>query len=114
MDRFHGLVGYNLGSTEVKPGVWEPNIAEKNYFGEVKTPARQAFEEDGRLNKSISVSASIEIVADDFANNNFEAIAYVHWKGRKWDVDTIEIRHPVLVLRLGGIYNGPTPAPVTP
>jgi hypothetical protein len=114
MTRFSGLVGYNLGTQEVRPGVWENVIEEKLYLGEVKTPARQASEETDRLHKSISVSASIEIVADEFALNNFEAIKYVHWMGRKWDVETLEVRHPRLVLRLGGIYNGPTPAAVTP
>lgn len=114
MTRFNGLVGYSLADIEVRPGVWEPNIIERVYGGEVKTPARQASEVDTTTNKSVSVSAVIEIVADEFAINNFMAIKYIKWLGKNWDVDSISIRHPRLVLRLGGIYNGATPAPVTP
>lgn len=114
MTRFSGLVGYNLGKTEIRPGVWEDNIAEKSYFGDVKNPRRQSEERDDTVHSTVRVSSVIEIVADEFASNNFYAIKYVNWKGKNWVVEAVELRHPRLLLRLGGIYNGPTPAPIDP
>lgn len=114
MTRFSGLVGYNLGKTQVRPGVWEDDIQERSYFGDVKNPRRQVSDRDDTVHKSVSVSNIIEIVADEFANNNFFAIKYVHWKGKNWEVESVEVRRPRLLLRLGGAYNGPTPAAGTP
>jgi len=114
MTRFSGLVGYNLGKTEIRPGVWEDTIEEKSYFGDVRNPRRQVSERDDSVHSDFRLSNIIEIVADEFANNNFYAIKYVNWKGKNWVVESVEIRRPRLHLRLGGIYNGPTPAPVTP
>lgn len=114
MTRFSGLVGYNLGTTETRPGVWEDNIVEKVYFGEVKNPARQAIGRDDSVNDVVTLSNSIEIMADEFADDNFYAIKYVNWKGKNWVVDSVGVRRPRLILRLGGVYSGPTPAASTP
>ena len=110
MTKFDGLVGYNLGQTQTRPGVWEDNIAKKHYFGDVKTPRRQVAERDDTIHKSFQASQVIEIVADEFANSNFMAIEYVEWMGKRWNVESVEIHHPRLHLRLGGIYNGPVPS----
>lgn len=109
MTRFSGIVGYNLGKTQVKPGVWEDNIVEKDYFGDVKNPRRQVAERDDTVHSTVTVTSIIEIVADEFAENNFFAIKYVNWKGKNWEVESLEPRRPRLLLRLGGIYNGPVP-----
>lgn len=114
MTRFSGLVGYNLGQTQVRPGVWEDNIMELPYFGDVKNPRRQVSERDDTVHSAVSLSNIIEIVADEFANNNFFAIKYVNWKGKNWNVESVEERRPRLILRLGGVYNGPVPDPDIP
>jgi len=114
MTRFSGLVGYNLGPTQIRPGVWEDDIQEKPYFGDVKNPRRQVQERDDTVHSNFTLSNVIEIVADEFAQNNFYAIKYVNWKGKNWVVESVGIRRPRLLLSLGGIYNGPTPAPESP
>lgn len=109
MTKFWGIVGYNLGQTQVRPGVWEDNIVEMTYSGDVKNPRRQVSERDDTVNSKVSLSNTIEIVADEFADNNFYAIKYVNWKGKNWEVESLEVRRPRLILRLGGVYNGPLP-----
>lgn len=107
MARFAGKVGFGV-STEVRPGVFKDVITERSYFGDVKRVARQARTED-KVNDEIDVENLIEIVADAFANEHFIAIRYVDWAGTKWKVPSVEVQHPRLIMRLGGVYNGTTP-----
>lgn len=108
MARFAGKVGFAI-STEVRSGVWKNVVTERSYFGDVKRAARQTRTED-KVNDEIDVDNLIEIVADAFANENFSAIVYVDWAGTKWKVPSVEIQHPRLIIRLGGVYNGATPS----
>lgn len=109
MARFHGVVGY--GETVETPsgsGVWVDQITEHPYFGDVIRSARK-LEEGEHLNKEISVQNSISIVADQFAIEHFFLIKYVEWMGTRWTVSSVEVQRPRLLLRLGSVYNGPTP-----
>lgn len=107
MARFHGRVGY--GETlETSPGVFTDSITERSYFGDVVRNSRKLSEGE-HLNKDLSVGNSISIVADAYANENFVAIRYVEWVGKLWTVSDVEVQAPRLLLRLGEVYNGPTP-----
>jgi hypothetical protein len=105
MAKFHGEIGYGE-SVEKAPGVWEDTITEKSYFGDVVRNSRQLREGEG-VNDNLSVGNSISIVADAYANEHFFAIRYIKWAGTLWKVSNVEVESPRLVLRLGGVYNGP-------
>ena len=110
MRRFHGEVGY--GEQVEKPeqsGVYVEEITEFPYFGDVLRNSR-TLERGDKINEDISVSASISIVADQYAIDHFHKIKYVRWEGVTWVVTTVEPRRPRLILTLGSVYNGPTPA----
>lgn len=107
MAKFSGEVGYGL-TVEKARGVWEDEVTERRYFGDVVRNLRRMQAGD-QVNDEISVSNSISIVADEFANGNFMAIRYVKWAGTLWTVTTVEVQSPRLLLQLGGVYNGPTP-----
>jgi hypothetical protein len=110
MARFYGKVGY--GETVEKPegsGVYEDVITEYPYFGDVVRNARQTPER-ALLNNDLTVNNSISIVADAYANLHFFAIRYVEWAGTRWEVPSVDVQAPRLILSLGGVYNGPTPA----
>ena len=108
MPKFYGEVGYG-DAVESPPGsgVWIDQIIEKQYYGDVIRNAR-SLEGGERLHDELTVSNSISIVADAYANNHFFAIRYVKWAGAYWSVSNVEVKSPRLELRLGGIYNGPT------
>jgi hypothetical protein len=108
MTRFFGRVGYGE-SVETAPGVWVDEIVEHSYYGDVVRNARH-LQEGENLNLDLSVRNSISIVADAYANNHFFAIRYVEWAGTLWTVQAVEVQSPRLLLRLGEVYNGPTPA----
>jgi hypothetical protein len=107
MARFFGRLGYGV-SVETTPGVWVDEIVERSYFGDVIRNAR-VLREGEFLNNDLSVQNSISIVADAYANEHFFAIRYVEWAGTLWTVQTVEVQSPRLLLRLGEVYNGPTP-----
>ena len=109
--RFFGVVGYGeLSETLPGSGVWEDVITEVNYSGDVLRDTRNLDPAD-KVNDDLSVNNSISIVADAQAVNHFHKIKYIVWQGIRWTVDSVEVRPPRLLLTLGGVYNGPTPAP---
>lgn len=105
MARFSGVIGFGI-STETAPGVWEDVITERSYFGDVVRNSRQ-LRDDGQVNADLTVNNSISVLADAYANETFFAIRYVHWLNVYWVVSEVEVDRPRLILRLGGVYNGP-------
>lgn len=110
MARFRGAIGYADGTVETPPGsgVWVEQIVEFQYTGDIVRNNRK-LEEAEKVNLDISVGNSISIVADAYANEHFFAIRYVQWSGALWTVVNVDVQSPRLLLRLGGVYNGPTP-----
>lgn len=107
--KFYGEIGY--GETVEDPpgsGVWVDVIVERKYYGDVIRNTRK-LQEGEYLNNDLSVSNSISIVADAYANEHFFAIRYIRWAGALWTIYEVEAQRPRLLLRLGGVYNGPTP-----
>lgn len=111
--KFHGKVGYGT-TVETSPGVFEDTIEEHEHFGDVtRVYARNTAGED--VNSASSVANAISIIADPFSMLHFSKIRYVEWAGVLWDVVSVQIERPRLILNLGEVYNGPkAPAPVTP
>lgn len=109
MAKFAGEVGYGV-SLETPPGsgVWKDQITEQSYFGDIDRETRQ-LTEGPNVNKNITVSNSISIMADQFAIENFANIRYVRWNGSLWTVTNVEVQRPRLILSLGSVYDGPTP-----
>lgn len=105
MARFHGKVGF--GQTEDQGnGIHEVVIQYRMYYGDIVRNSRNII--DGqKINDDFRVANSISIVSDSHANEHFFAIRYVEWAGTLWEVTDVEVQSPRLLLRLGGIYNGP-------
>lgn len=111
--RYYGAVGYGE-SAVTESGVWEDHIVEYNYYGNVVRNTRTLIEGD-KVNNDLSVGNSISVLADPYANEHFHAIRYIWWAGTRWIVSNVDVEGPRLILRLGGVYNGPGPeAAATP
>lgn len=109
MVKFFGKVGYGRSAeVEGQNGVWEDAITEVSYYGDVTRNDRRLVANQ-EVNENLSVGNSISIMADAYAINNFFAIRYVEWAGSLWTVTDVEVQRPRLLLRLGGVYNGPRP-----
>lgn len=103
MAKFYGPVGY-AETVETIPGVWEEQIKEHYYRGDVIRNTRRLQSSD-KVNDDIEISNEISIVADPFAMGNFHAIRYVGFMGAKWKVTSVEVNYPRLVLSIGGVWN---------
>lgn len=103
MAKFCGVIGYAV-TKEIEPGIWEEQIVEVEYFGDVIRNTRR-INAPGKVNDDISISNQISIIADPFANNNFHAMKYVVFMGAKWKVSEVTVEYPRLILSIGGLYN---------
>lgn len=106
MAKFYGSIGFGE-SVETSPGVWEDVIVEKPYYGDVIRDTLEVETSDKILN-DIRTGNSFSIVADPYAQNNFFAMRYIQWAGTLWYIKQVEVRSPRLIIRIGGVYNGPT------
>lgn len=103
MAKFCGNVGYAV-DIEAEPGLWVQGPTVKKYYGDVSRTSSR-YQNAEKLNDDLTLSMEISIVADKFAYENFSQIRYVEYLGAKWRVTNVEVRHPRLVLSIGGVYN---------
>lgn len=104
MAKYFGKIGY-VEQVETAPGVWEEQITERQYYGDVVRNIRK-LESSGDINDNINVSMEISIVADPYAIQNFHAMRYVEFMDSLWKITSVEVNYPRLILSIGGVYNG--------
>lgn len=104
MAKFCGKIGY-VKPVEVEPGLWEAQVTERLYYGDI-TRASIQQQPSGGVNDNINISNSMSIIADPYANENSQYLSYVEIKGTKWKITSFEIQYPRLLLTIGGVYNG--------
>ena len=91
MAKFYGKIGYAV-RMEIRPGVWDDEITEREYFGDlVRNTSR--YQTSDKLNDDINISNEISIVADPFAYQNFHAMRYVEFMGAKWKISSVEVQN---------------------
>lgn len=103
MAKWSGQIGYGV-DVEVTPGRHEIQINERRYYGDLTRNTRRYVTGEG-LNDNLEIQNDISIVADEYAYQNFHSIMYVTYMGNKWKVRSVEVKHPRLILSIGGLYN---------
>lgn len=102
--RFFGKVGYQI-ETEDTDSVWVKTMVAKSYFGDVIRNNTRRDTGD-TINDQIDINNRISIVADPFAFENFQNMKYVEWLKQLWNIKSIELQPPRIILEVGGVYNG--------
>ena len=102
--KFSGMVGYGI-QRETAPGVWQEEIVERKYIGDVIQTAWHSQAAASSLNDNPSLNVQIEIVADGFAWKHYGQIRYVVYEISKWKVSAIQLRRPKIILNFGSLYN---------
>lgn len=104
MGKFYGVIGY-AETSETSPGVWEENITERTYSGDILRNSKR-WQSAENLNDNPIVNNEFSIVADPYAYENFHTMRYVKWKGTSWKITNIDVQRPRIRLMIGGVYNG--------
>lgn len=103
MAKFSGKIGF-ITTMESQPGCWIPTTIERKYFGDI-TRNISRYQSNSHVNDDIVINNIISIVADPYANENFQYMKYIIWKGIKWKIINIEYQYPRILLNVGGVYN---------
>lgn len=105
MAKWSGVIGFVDETTESAPSVYQEEIVERKYYGDVLKNNRRLVTAD-KVNDDISVQNQLSIVADPYAVNHFYSMKYATFCGAKWKVTDVQVEHPRLTLTLGGLWNG--------
>lgn len=102
MAKWFGAIGF-AETVETVPGVWEEQITEHKYYGDLIRNTRRLQTTD-QLNDDINVANELSIVADPFARDHFHSMRYAELMGAKWKITNVEVQYPRLLLTVGGLY----------
>lgn len=107
MARFHDRVGFLIPRDNQETGIADSVPVEKPYYGKVLEHVRK-WSTTESTNDDLVLSNQIAITANDYAFEHMSSIAYVHYMGGYWKVESIKVRFPEIILTLGGVWNGQT------
>lgn len=102
--KWHGLIGYAPEVVEVEPGIWEEQIVEKPYYGDIIRNFRKLQTSD-KINDDINISNQISIVADPYAIDHIFSMRWIEFSGAKWKITDVDVQYPRLILSIGGLWN---------
>lgn len=104
MAKFAGLVGY-VTQEENVPGVWSSVESPILMKGDI---IRQSStnQDNGKVNSDISLNHRVSLLGDAYSFKNYYGIRWVTIDGQKWEVSSIEVQRPRIIVTVGGIYNG--------
>ena len=103
MAKFYGIIGFS-DSKETSKGVWEPDIYEQAYYGDIVKDYR-SWEKGQKVNDDFSINNQFSIIADPYLLKNFRQMKYIVYMGVKWRISSIEIQETRLLISVGGEYN---------
>lgn len=106
MAKYCGMIGFSM-MVDHGHGVWEEELVEKKYYGEINRNTKQ-WQTSDKLNDNLVISNEISILANSFMKSNVGAMRYVTWEGMKWKINSATIDYPRITLVLGGLYNEQT------
>lgn len=104
--KWYGKIGYALTEDD-DYGVWTPTMTWKQYYGDVQRFSRHV--ENGQtVNDNLNIGNTISILADPYTLRNIGYMKCIEWMGTLWEISSIDISYPRMVLSIGGVYNGDT------
>lgn len=104
MAKYSGLVGYGE-EVETVPGVWETSIKERMMKGDL-IRQNANIRESGKVNNDVTLSHRVSLLGDAYAFDNYFNMKYIQIDGRNWEVSSIEVQRPRLLVDIGGLWNG--------
>lgn len=103
MAKWFGKIGY-VEMKEVQPGVWDGEVTEKSYYGDVIRNTRSFQQNPNGTNGDVNIGNQISIIADPYANQNIHAMRYIEFMGSNWTISNVDVQYPRLILTIGGLF----------
>jgi hypothetical protein len=103
MPKCSGIIGYAL-AVETQPGVWTESITEKTYYGDVVKDNRRIVDQS-QINDNLNISNNISVVCNSFMFKNMAFMKFITFIGSKWEISSVDIKPPRIIITIGGIYN---------
>ena len=103
MAKFAGLVGY-VTQEETVPGVWSPVDSSRIMRGDIITLG--SGQNGDKVNSDITLNHRVSLVGDAYAFGNYFNIRWIELHGMKWEVSSVEVQRPRIIVSLGGLWNG--------
>ena len=104
MAKYAGLVTY-VSEVESRPGIWTEESVSRLMRGDMLRKTL-SVQNDDKVNSDISLNHRVSLVGDEFALNNYYGIKHIQIDGRDWEVTSVEVQHPRLIVTVGGLWNG--------
>lgn len=109
MAKYCGMIGYLISEENPdNPGVFIPRPTERKYYGDILDDTRK-WDSVDKINDDLNITNRLSVLIDSFATSHLGAIRYATFMGVRWNVKSVFVSHPRLILSLGGVYNGPVP-----
>lgn len=107
MSKWYGNVGYVISEEDPeRPGIFREMLYPHVYCLEDVNRGVRVSDAQGSINKNISLSNRISFIADPYAFEHFSSIKYVEKLNVKWEVSSITVEYPRIIMSLGEVYNG--------
>lgn len=103
MEKFVAKIGFSV-DVETKPGIWKKDVEERLYKGYFVRNYRR-WDQEPAINQTLTLNNQASFIIDDFCLKHLGDILYVKYDKVPWKVTALELRHPRILVTLGGIYN---------
>jgi hypothetical protein len=104
MAKFTGRVGY-ITQDETAPGVWSPVENSVVMKGDVLRLSSNT-QNDDKVNSDITLNHRVSLLGDAYSFAKYYNIKWIEIDGQKWEVSSVEVQRPRIIVTLGGVWNG--------
>lgn len=104
MTKYAGLVGY-VTQEEKVPGVWSSIPDSKLMKGDFIRQSSSS-QNDDKVNSDITLNHRVSLIGDAYAFGNYYNIKWIEIDGTKWEVPSVEVQRPRIIVSVGGLWNG--------
>jgi hypothetical protein len=105
--KYSGKIGF-ASKVETSPGVWEDEITERDYIGDV-LQRTERLDTGSTIIPSYRTTTSYSVLSDGVLKERYSDVRYISDQGTRWKVDSIIKKFPRMEMFVSEEYNGPTP-----